>query len=90
MQKNIFMDRIRERLKKIIKNQVAYLDEEVLQEEENVFELIGYDSLTVIELLTEIEKEFDIVFDYSFDFNKYNSLNSISEYIYSRIKEDEK
>lgn len=84
------INEINNKLKTIIKDQMPFLEEEDLKCGENIFEIIGYDSLTVIELLTEIENVFKIDFDYSFDFKEYNTLELMSEYIYERIQSNDR
>lgn len=83
--KKIDKDEIKKLLLEIIESRTPYLSEEELKMADDLFGSLGYDSLTVMELLMEIETKFDITIDYSFDFNEYKNVEMISEYIHERI-----
>ena len=51
-------------------------NEIVLDENTNLIDDLGYDSISIIQLLTEIENDLEISIEYSFEFTSFRYLNT--------------
>ena len=55
-----------------------------IAKDSNLFRDLGIDSVMLIQVITEIEEEFDIEFDEDFDYEEYAEVGKIIEYIEAR------
>lgn len=80
---------IEEKILEIIRNNlsVIYDDLEITDNLNLTYEL-GFDSITLMQLILDIEDEFEIEFDDT-DYNDINSILDLKNYIISKIKERE-
>lgn len=77
---------IREKLKNII---LGIVDQEEydLQLEDNLEDILGYTSVDYIQMIAEIEEQFDIEFDIEdLDLECYNTYGSLIDLVKKKIK----
>ena len=73
-----------EKLKEIISEQLG-IDKESITLESNIVEDIGADSLDMVEMLMNVEKEWDIVIDDS-EIADIETMKDVVEFVEAKIK----
>jgi len=78
-------DEIEEKVCELVRNYCQY-DADNLRLDGDLREDYGIDSITLVELLVDIESEFDIVFDSSFlSYESFSTAGSLADHIDQKI-----
>ena len=77
---------VHEKLMKIIQDSVSILYENVpIKNDTDIINGLGFDSISIIQLILEIESEFDIQFDDNLKYEDIATLKDLENYISAKI-----
>lgn len=80
--------RLHENLIKVIKNSISVIYEDIeIGSETNVLRDLGFDSITVIQLIVNIEEEFNIEFDESVQYEDIETFDKLKRYIEIKLED---
>ena len=79
---------VHEKLVDIIQNSVSILYENIpIENDTDIINDLGFDSISIIQLILEIESEFNIKFDDSLKYEDIATLNDLEDYINTKINQ---
>lgn len=75
-------------VKQIIKDATSVVYEDVnIEENTDLLTDLGFDSISLMQLIVELESHFSIEFDYSLQFEDINTVKKLANYIESFINQ---